>query len=79
MLLSADLFSPFGSSSGWRNNIQFNRNMTLQLGDKSEWDSLVLIKICLCSERETGNYGNVLSSVIYRSAKGFIGLINERL
>ncbi|TNM88184.1 hypothetical protein fugu_006405, partial [Takifugu bimaculatus] len=32
--LSADPFSPFGSSSGWRNNIQFNRNMTLQLGDK---------------------------------------------
>uniref|UniRef100_A0A674PIT1 Methylcrotonyl-CoA carboxylase subunit n=1 Tax=Takifugu rubripes TaxID=31033 RepID=A0A674PIT1_TAKRU len=31
---SGDPFSPFGSSSGWRNNIQFNRNMTLQLGDK---------------------------------------------
>ncbi|XP_040896866.1 methylcrotonoyl-CoA carboxylase subunit alpha, mitochondrial [Toxotes jaculatrix] len=31
---STDPFSPFGSSSGWRNNIQFNRNMTLQLGDK---------------------------------------------
>uniref|UniRef100_A0A3Q1F6G9 Methylcrotonoyl-CoA carboxylase subunit alpha, mitochondrial n=1 Tax=Acanthochromis polyacanthus TaxID=80966 RepID=A0A3Q1F6G9_9TELE len=26
--------SPFGSSSGWRSNIHFNRNMTLQLGDK---------------------------------------------
>lgn len=78
--LSADPFSPFGSSSGWRNNIQFNRNMTLQLGDKSKQDSLFLIKICLylCSEREPGNVGNVLSSsVIYRSAKGFIGLINE--
>uniref|UniRef100_A0A669EC44 Methylcrotonoyl-CoA carboxylase subunit alpha, mitochondrial n=1 Tax=Oreochromis niloticus TaxID=8128 RepID=A0A669EC44_ORENI len=24
-------FSPFGSSSGWRNNILFNRNVTLQL------------------------------------------------
>lgn len=33
---SADLFSPFGSSSGWRNNIRFNRNMTLQLGDRSK-------------------------------------------
>ncbi|KAG7239945.1 hypothetical protein INR49_028140 [Caranx melampygus] len=31
---STDPFSPFGSSSGWRNNIEFNRNMTLQLGDK---------------------------------------------
>uniref|UniRef100_A0A8C4HQL0 Methylcrotonyl-CoA carboxylase subunit n=1 Tax=Dicentrarchus labrax TaxID=13489 RepID=A0A8C4HQL0_DICLA len=31
---STDPFSPFGSSSGWRSNIQFNRNMTLQLGDK---------------------------------------------
>uniref|UniRef100_M3ZEG5 Methylcrotonoyl-CoA carboxylase subunit alpha, mitochondrial n=1 Tax=Xiphophorus maculatus TaxID=8083 RepID=M3ZEG5_XIPMA len=31
---STDPFSPFGSSSGWRNNIQFNRNMRLQLGDK---------------------------------------------
>uniref|UniRef100_A0A3Q1BYT7 Methylcrotonoyl-CoA carboxylase subunit alpha, mitochondrial n=1 Tax=Amphiprion ocellaris TaxID=80972 RepID=A0A3Q1BYT7_AMPOC len=28
--------SPFGSSSGWRSNIHFNRNMTLQLGDKRE-------------------------------------------
>uniref|UniRef100_A0A669F0W9 Methylcrotonyl-CoA carboxylase subunit n=1 Tax=Oreochromis niloticus TaxID=8128 RepID=A0A669F0W9_ORENI len=27
-------FSPFGSSSGWRNNILFNRNVTLQVGDK---------------------------------------------
>lgn len=35
----SDLFSPFGSSSGWRNNIQFNRNMTLQLGDRSKWHS----------------------------------------
>uniref|UniRef100_A0A665V7B9 Methylcrotonoyl-CoA carboxylase subunit alpha, mitochondrial n=1 Tax=Echeneis naucrates TaxID=173247 RepID=A0A665V7B9_ECHNA len=32
---STDPFSPFGCSSGWRNNIEFNRNMTLQLGDKS--------------------------------------------
>uniref|UniRef100_A0A4W6F9U0 Methylcrotonoyl-CoA carboxylase subunit alpha, mitochondrial n=1 Tax=Lates calcarifer TaxID=8187 RepID=A0A4W6F9U0_LATCA len=32
---STDPFSPFGASSGWRNNIQFNRNMTLQLGDKT--------------------------------------------
>ncbi|KAK5906888.1 hypothetical protein CesoFtcFv8_004793 [Champsocephalus esox] len=31
---SNDPFSPFGSSSGWRSNIQYNRNMTLQLGDK---------------------------------------------
>ncbi|XP_042339804.1 methylcrotonoyl-CoA carboxylase subunit alpha, mitochondrial [Plectropomus leopardus] len=31
---STDPFSPFGSSSGWRSNIQFNRNLTLQLGDK---------------------------------------------
>uniref|UniRef100_H3C4J4 Methylcrotonoyl-CoA carboxylase subunit alpha, mitochondrial n=1 Tax=Tetraodon nigroviridis TaxID=99883 RepID=H3C4J4_TETNG len=31
---STDLFSPFGSGSGWRNNIQFNRNVTLQLGDR---------------------------------------------
>lgn len=31
-----DPFSPFGSSSGWRNNIHFNRNITLQLGDKSK-------------------------------------------
>ncbi|XP_026179518.1 methylcrotonoyl-CoA carboxylase subunit alpha, mitochondrial [Mastacembelus armatus] len=31
---STDPLSPFGSSSGWRNNIEFNRNMTLQLGDK---------------------------------------------
>uniref|UniRef100_A0A674MJG3 Methylcrotonyl-CoA carboxylase subunit n=1 Tax=Takifugu rubripes TaxID=31033 RepID=A0A674MJG3_TAKRU len=32
----AALIAVFGSSnvSGWRNNIQFNRNMTLQLGDK---------------------------------------------
>uniref|UniRef100_A0A671ULX8 Methylcrotonyl-CoA carboxylase subunit n=2 Tax=Sparus aurata TaxID=8175 RepID=A0A671ULX8_SPAAU len=27
---STDPFSPFGSSSGWRSNIHFNRNMTLQ-------------------------------------------------
>uniref|UniRef100_A0A669BXZ6 Methylcrotonoyl-CoA carboxylase subunit alpha, mitochondrial n=1 Tax=Oreochromis niloticus TaxID=8128 RepID=A0A669BXZ6_ORENI len=27
-------FSPFGSSSGWRNNILFNRNVTLQVGDE---------------------------------------------
>lgn len=33
---SSDPFSPFGSSSGWRNNIRFNRNMTLQLGDRSQ-------------------------------------------
>uniref|UniRef100_A0A3Q0SZ29 Methylcrotonoyl-CoA carboxylase subunit alpha, mitochondrial n=1 Tax=Amphilophus citrinellus TaxID=61819 RepID=A0A3Q0SZ29_AMPCI len=33
---STDPFSPFGSSSGWRNNILFNRNVTLQLGDKRE-------------------------------------------
>uniref|UniRef100_A0A7N8Y3D4 Methylcrotonoyl-CoA carboxylase subunit alpha, mitochondrial n=1 Tax=Mastacembelus armatus TaxID=205130 RepID=A0A7N8Y3D4_9TELE len=26
---STDPLSPFGSSSGWRNNIEFNRNMTL--------------------------------------------------
>uniref|UniRef100_A0A665V6J1 Methylcrotonoyl-CoA carboxylase subunit alpha, mitochondrial n=1 Tax=Echeneis naucrates TaxID=173247 RepID=A0A665V6J1_ECHNA len=32
-----DPFSPFGCSSGWRNNIEFNRNMTLQLGDKSKY------------------------------------------
>ncbi|XP_034738035.1 methylcrotonoyl-CoA carboxylase subunit alpha, mitochondrial [Etheostoma cragini] len=32
--MSTDPFSPFGSSSGWRSNIQFNRNMTFQLGDK---------------------------------------------
>lgn len=31
---SNDPFSPFGSSSGFRLNIDFNRNMTLQLGDK---------------------------------------------
>uniref|UniRef100_A0A669DSC2 Methylcrotonoyl-CoA carboxylase subunit alpha, mitochondrial n=1 Tax=Oreochromis niloticus TaxID=8128 RepID=A0A669DSC2_ORENI len=31
---STDPFSPFGSSSGWRNNILFNRNVTLQVGDK---------------------------------------------
>ncbi|XP_060933580.1 methylcrotonoyl-CoA carboxylase subunit alpha, mitochondrial [Limanda limanda] len=31
---STDPFSPFGSSSGWRSSIQFNRNMTLQVGDK---------------------------------------------
>ncbi|KAF0041808.1 hypothetical protein F2P81_005340 [Scophthalmus maximus] len=31
---STDPFSPFGSSSGWRNNIQLNRNLTLQVGDK---------------------------------------------
>ncbi|KAM4574644.1 methylcrotonoyl-CoA carboxylase subunit alpha, mitochondrial [Fundulus diaphanus] len=30
---SADPFSPFGSSSGWRNNVEFNRNVALQLGD----------------------------------------------
>lgn len=36
---SSDLFSPFGSSSGWRNNIRFNRNMTLQLGDRSQYHS----------------------------------------
>lgn len=32
-----DPFSPFGSSCGWRNNILFNRNVTLQVGDKSKW------------------------------------------
>uniref|UniRef100_A0A673CX82 Methylcrotonoyl-CoA carboxylase subunit alpha, mitochondrial n=1 Tax=Sphaeramia orbicularis TaxID=375764 RepID=A0A673CX82_9TELE len=32
---SNDPFSPFGSSSGFRLNIQFTRNMTLQLGDKN--------------------------------------------
>uniref|UniRef100_A0A8C6PAM4 Methylcrotonyl-CoA carboxylase subunit 1 n=1 Tax=Nothobranchius furzeri TaxID=105023 RepID=A0A8C6PAM4_NOTFU len=31
---TTDPFSPFGSSSGWRSNIEFNRNLTLQLGDK---------------------------------------------
>ncbi|TNN53077.1 Methylcrotonoyl-CoA carboxylase subunit alpha, mitochondrial [Liparis tanakae] len=31
---STDPFSPFGGSSGWRSNIGFNRNMTLQLGDE---------------------------------------------
>uniref|UniRef100_A0A668TJJ4 Methylcrotonoyl-CoA carboxylase subunit alpha, mitochondrial n=1 Tax=Oreochromis aureus TaxID=47969 RepID=A0A668TJJ4_OREAU len=31
---STDPFSPFGSSSGWRNNILFNRNVTLQVGDE---------------------------------------------
>uniref|UniRef100_A0AAX7W1Q1 Methylcrotonoyl-CoA carboxylase subunit alpha, mitochondrial n=1 Tax=Astatotilapia calliptera TaxID=8154 RepID=A0AAX7W1Q1_ASTCA len=31
---STDPFSPFGSSCGWRNNILFNRNVTLQVGDK---------------------------------------------
>uniref|UniRef100_A0A7N6BQL3 Methylcrotonoyl-CoA carboxylase subunit alpha, mitochondrial n=1 Tax=Anabas testudineus TaxID=64144 RepID=A0A7N6BQL3_ANATE len=31
---TSDPFSPFGSSGGWRNNIKFNRNMRLQLGDK---------------------------------------------
>lgn len=30
-----DPCSPFGSTCGWRNNIQFSRNVTLQLGDKS--------------------------------------------
>uniref|UniRef100_A0A3Q2NTF5 Methylcrotonoyl-CoA carboxylase subunit alpha, mitochondrial n=1 Tax=Fundulus heteroclitus TaxID=8078 RepID=A0A3Q2NTF5_FUNHE len=30
---SADPFSPFGSSSGWRNNVEFTRNMALELGD----------------------------------------------
>uniref|UniRef100_A0A3Q2U033 Methylcrotonoyl-CoA carboxylase subunit alpha, mitochondrial n=1 Tax=Fundulus heteroclitus TaxID=8078 RepID=A0A3Q2U033_FUNHE len=32
---SADPFSPFGSSSGWRNNVEFTRNMALELGDGS--------------------------------------------
>lgn len=32
-----DPFSPFGSSSGWRNNVVFIRNMTLQVGDKSKF------------------------------------------
>lgn len=32
-----DPFSPFGSSSGWRNNMHLNRNMTLQLGGKSKY------------------------------------------
>ncbi|XP_077389285.1 methylcrotonoyl-CoA carboxylase subunit alpha, mitochondrial [Festucalex cinctus] len=31
---SADPFSPFGSSSGWRLNTHLHRNLTLQLGDK---------------------------------------------
>uniref|UniRef100_A0A3B5A2T1 Methylcrotonoyl-CoA carboxylase subunit alpha, mitochondrial n=1 Tax=Stegastes partitus TaxID=144197 RepID=A0A3B5A2T1_9TELE len=31
---STDPFSPFGSSSGWRSNIHFNRNMTLQVGEE---------------------------------------------
>uniref|UniRef100_A0A667YL61 Methylcrotonoyl-CoA carboxylase subunit alpha, mitochondrial n=1 Tax=Myripristis murdjan TaxID=586833 RepID=A0A667YL61_9TELE len=35
---SNDPYSPFGSSSGRRINILFNRNMTLQLGDKSEYN-----------------------------------------
>uniref|UniRef100_A0A7N6C0W6 Methylcrotonoyl-CoA carboxylase subunit alpha, mitochondrial n=1 Tax=Anabas testudineus TaxID=64144 RepID=A0A7N6C0W6_ANATE len=34
-----DPFSPFGSSGGWRNNIKFNRNMRLQLGDKSKYQT----------------------------------------
>uniref|UniRef100_A0A8C2ZHV9 Methylcrotonyl-CoA carboxylase subunit n=1 Tax=Cyclopterus lumpus TaxID=8103 RepID=A0A8C2ZHV9_CYCLU len=34
MQTSTDPFSPFGASSGWRSNIGFNRNMTLQLGDE---------------------------------------------
>uniref|UniRef100_A0A673CTH2 Methylcrotonoyl-CoA carboxylase subunit alpha, mitochondrial n=1 Tax=Sphaeramia orbicularis TaxID=375764 RepID=A0A673CTH2_9TELE len=38
-----DPFSPFGSSSGFRLNIQFTRNMTLQLGDKSKWQYLLII------------------------------------
>uniref|UniRef100_A0A8D3BMY1 Methylcrotonoyl-CoA carboxylase subunit alpha mitochondrial n=1 Tax=Scophthalmus maximus TaxID=52904 RepID=A0A8D3BMY1_SCOMX len=39
---STDPFSPFGSSSGWRNNIQLNRNLTLQVGDKSKCWFLLL-------------------------------------
>ncbi|KAF7655848.1 hypothetical protein LDENG_00049280, partial [Lucifuga dentata] len=31
---SSDPFSPFGSSSGWRNNINLHRNMLLQVGDQ---------------------------------------------
>uniref|UniRef100_A0A7N6BLQ4 Methylcrotonoyl-CoA carboxylase subunit alpha, mitochondrial n=1 Tax=Anabas testudineus TaxID=64144 RepID=A0A7N6BLQ4_ANATE len=36
---TSDPFSPFGSSGGWRNNIKFNRNMRLQLGDKSKYQT----------------------------------------
>uniref|UniRef100_A0A8D3CVE7 Methylcrotonoyl-CoA carboxylase subunit alpha mitochondrial n=1 Tax=Scophthalmus maximus TaxID=52904 RepID=A0A8D3CVE7_SCOMX len=41
---STDPFSPFGSSSGWRNNIQLNRNLTLQVGDKSKCWFLLLME-----------------------------------
>uniref|UniRef100_A0A672II22 Methylcrotonoyl-CoA carboxylase subunit alpha, mitochondrial n=1 Tax=Salarias fasciatus TaxID=181472 RepID=A0A672II22_SALFA len=52
--------SPFGSSLGYRNNIQFNRNLTLQLGEKNapplihypqKWSlSLTGLLVCVLQE-----------------------------
>ena len=39
--LGADPCSPFGSSSGRRFNILYNRNMTLQVGDKSRYQPVL--------------------------------------
>ncbi|KAL3047079.1 methylcrotonoyl-CoA carboxylase subunit alpha, mitochondrial [Trematomus bernacchii] len=54
---SNDPFSPFGSSSGWRSNIQYNRNMTLQLGDKK-----VEVIVGYCKD---GSYTMQLGEEVY--------------
>uniref|UniRef100_A0AAQ4QUI8 Methylcrotonyl-CoA carboxylase subunit n=1 Tax=Gasterosteus aculeatus aculeatus TaxID=481459 RepID=A0AAQ4QUI8_GASAC len=77
---SAEPFSPFGSSNGWRNNIKFNRNVTLRLGDKN-WRGGVpcdwrggngrrsLISSLLCQWREvssqTGDPGQHSAPVLH--------------
>uniref|UniRef100_A0A8C6P9V2 Methylcrotonoyl-CoA carboxylase subunit alpha, mitochondrial n=1 Tax=Nothobranchius furzeri TaxID=105023 RepID=A0A8C6P9V2_NOTFU len=53
-----DPFSPFGSSSGWRSNIEFNRNLTLQLGDK---------KVCVViTYNSDGSYRMQVGEEVYQ-------------
>ncbi|XP_077572388.1 methylcrotonoyl-CoA carboxylase subunit alpha, mitochondrial [Stigmatopora nigra] len=46
---SADPFSPFGLSSGWRLNTDFHRSMMLQLGDKK-------INLVITYNKDDGSY-----------------------
>ncbi|XP_077462528.1 methylcrotonoyl-CoA carboxylase subunit alpha, mitochondrial [Stigmatopora argus] len=46
---SADPFSPFGLSSGWRLNTDFHRSMMLQLGDKK-------INVVITYNKDDGGY-----------------------
>lgn len=54
---SHDPFSPFGSSSGFRLNIEMNRNMTLQLGDKK-------VEVVVTYNRD-GSYSMKIGAELY--------------